>query len=172
MSFVKYPWSEKFGLFNVDFSSPELQRTAKASARYIAQIIRDNGFRSDQPCNNYPISKWNFLFKFWYLVCCVGFYWLQVVYVQKSVLRALKMFVIDLIERRIMERLLLSLRDGIILGHRILYFCSKLRRKHVKTSTHVYTEETMKRLRSYNNRYHIWSIFIAQRLLSKWRHTR
>ncbi|XP_046643168.1 lactase-phlorizin hydrolase-like [Daphnia pulicaria] len=50
-------YNEKFGLFNVDFSSPELPRTAKASARYIAQIIHDNGFRSDQPCNNYPISK-------------------------------------------------------------------------------------------------------------------
>ena len=48
--------SEKFGLFNVDFSSSELQRSPKASARYYAQIIRDNGFRPDQPCNNYPIS--------------------------------------------------------------------------------------------------------------------
>ena len=48
--------SEKFGLFNVNFTSPDLPRTAKASARYFAQIIRDNGFRTDQPCNNYPIS--------------------------------------------------------------------------------------------------------------------
>nr|CAH0099623.1 unnamed protein product [Daphnia galeata] len=50
-------YNEKFGLFNVDFSSPDLPRTAKASARYLAQIIRDNGFRTNQPCNNYPISK-------------------------------------------------------------------------------------------------------------------
>ena len=56
--FSNWLWSEKFGLFNVDFSSPDLPRTAKASARYLAQIIRDNGFRTNQPCNNYPISKW------------------------------------------------------------------------------------------------------------------
>ena len=56
--FLNWLWSEKFGLFNVDFSSPDLPRTAKASARYLAQIIRDNGFQTNQPCNNYPISKW------------------------------------------------------------------------------------------------------------------
>ncbi|XP_057373386.1 lactase/phlorizin hydrolase-like [Daphnia carinata] len=49
-------YNEKFGLFNVNFTSPELPRTAKASANYYAQIIRDNGFRTDQPCNNYPIA--------------------------------------------------------------------------------------------------------------------
>jgi len=34
----------KFGIFSVNFSSPDLTRTAKASAMYLARIFSDNGF--------------------------------------------------------------------------------------------------------------------------------
>ena len=37
-------YTEKFGLHYVDFDDPERPRTPKASARYYAQLIRDNGF--------------------------------------------------------------------------------------------------------------------------------
>lgn len=39
---------EKFGLFSIDFSTKELKRTPKDSARYYARIIRDNGFVKDE----------------------------------------------------------------------------------------------------------------------------
>ncbi|XP_046643173.1 cytosolic beta-glucosidase-like [Daphnia pulicaria] len=54
-----YEWgsgyTQKFGIFSVDFATADLNRTVKASGRYYAQLIRDNGFTVDQPCNNYPI---------------------------------------------------------------------------------------------------------------------
>ena len=37
-------YTEKFGLHYVEFNDPERPRTPKASARYYAQLIRDNGF--------------------------------------------------------------------------------------------------------------------------------
>jgi hypothetical protein len=36
--------AEKFGLYFVDFKDPNRTRTAKASALYYANVIRDNGF--------------------------------------------------------------------------------------------------------------------------------
>ena len=36
-------YSEKFGLFYVDFNDPERKRTAKASAEFYAKIIKHNG---------------------------------------------------------------------------------------------------------------------------------
>ena len=47
--------SQKFGLFAIDFKTTDLNRTAKASAKYYAQIVKDNGFTPDQPCNNQSI---------------------------------------------------------------------------------------------------------------------
>ncbi len=40
-------YTEKFGIHHVDFSDPARPRTAKASARYLKQIIADNGFILD-----------------------------------------------------------------------------------------------------------------------------
>ena len=37
-------YTEKFGLHYVDFDDPERPRSPKASAKYYAQLIRDNGF--------------------------------------------------------------------------------------------------------------------------------
>ena len=36
---------EKFGMHYVDFNDPKRPRTAKDSARYYAQVIKDNGFK-------------------------------------------------------------------------------------------------------------------------------
>ncbi|CAG5121822.1 unnamed protein product, partial [Candidula unifasciata] len=38
-------YSEKFGLYSVDFTNPNRTRTPKASAVYYANVIRDNGFK-------------------------------------------------------------------------------------------------------------------------------
>ena len=46
-----FSFRQKFGLFSIDFSTSTLTRTPKASARYYAQIIKDNGFTNSQPCN-------------------------------------------------------------------------------------------------------------------------
>jgi len=35
-------FSEKFGLFHVDFNDPERKRTAKMSAEFYSQIIKSN----------------------------------------------------------------------------------------------------------------------------------
>ncbi len=37
-------YTEKFGLYYVDFNDPALTRTPKASATYYSQLIRNNGF--------------------------------------------------------------------------------------------------------------------------------
>lgn len=37
-------YSEKFGLYHVDFNDPGRKRTPKASARFYKQIIVENGF--------------------------------------------------------------------------------------------------------------------------------
>ncbi len=37
-------YTEKFGLHYVNFSDPDRPRTVKDSARYVKQIISDNGF--------------------------------------------------------------------------------------------------------------------------------
>lgn len=37
-------FSQKFGLYNVDFSDPDRPRTPKASARFYSSVIEDNGF--------------------------------------------------------------------------------------------------------------------------------
>ena len=37
-------YDEKFGMHAVDMNDPERKRVAKASARYFAQVISDNGF--------------------------------------------------------------------------------------------------------------------------------
>lgn len=39
-------YGNRFGLHHVDFSDPERPRTAKASARTFAQIVKNNGFKS------------------------------------------------------------------------------------------------------------------------------
>lgn len=38
-------YSERFGLHYVNFSDPERPRKAKASARWYASLIKDNGFQ-------------------------------------------------------------------------------------------------------------------------------
>ncbi|CAG5121823.1 unnamed protein product [Candidula unifasciata] len=38
-------YSEKFGLYSVDFTNPNRTRTPKGSALYYANVIRDNGFK-------------------------------------------------------------------------------------------------------------------------------
>ncbi|KZS05925.1 putative Lactase-phlorizin hydrolase [Daphnia magna] len=48
-------FTQKFGLFSIDFTTSDLNRTTKASARYYAKLVNDNGFMADQPCNNSPI---------------------------------------------------------------------------------------------------------------------
>ncbi|EFX80212.1 hypothetical protein DAPPUDRAFT_318914 [Daphnia pulex] len=48
-------FTQKFGLFSIDFATTDLNRTEKASARYYAKIVKDNGFTMDTPCNNSPI---------------------------------------------------------------------------------------------------------------------
>nr|CAH0099626.1 unnamed protein product [Daphnia galeata] len=48
-------FTQKFGLFSINFETTDLNRTAKASARYYAKLVKDNGFTADQPCNNTPI---------------------------------------------------------------------------------------------------------------------
>jgi len=37
-------YSEHFGLHQVDFKDPNRKRTAKASAAFYKQVIKDNGF--------------------------------------------------------------------------------------------------------------------------------
>ena len=37
-------YSQKFGLHYVDFNDPNRSRTVKDSAKYISQLIADNGF--------------------------------------------------------------------------------------------------------------------------------
>ena len=37
-------YAEKFGMYQVDFTNPARPRTAKDSARYFAQLTKDNGF--------------------------------------------------------------------------------------------------------------------------------
>ena len=45
-----YEWEkgylERFGLYHVDFTDPSRPRTPKASAKYYAEIIANNGFPS------------------------------------------------------------------------------------------------------------------------------
>lgn len=36
-------YSEKFGLYQVDFNDPARQRLAKDSAKYYAEVIKNNG---------------------------------------------------------------------------------------------------------------------------------
>ncbi|CAL1538498.1 unnamed protein product [Lymnaea stagnalis] len=38
-------YSEKFGLYHVDFNDPNRTRTPKASAQFFSNLIRDNGFK-------------------------------------------------------------------------------------------------------------------------------
>ena len=46
-----FGYSMKFGLVQVDFSSPNRTRTPKESSKYIAKIVGDNGFiQSTGPC--------------------------------------------------------------------------------------------------------------------------
>ena len=42
-------YDEKFGIYHVDFSDPKRRRTAKASARFYAQLIKNNGFPRETP---------------------------------------------------------------------------------------------------------------------------
>jgi len=42
--FINVIYSERFGIYRVDYNDPERPRTQKLSARTYAQIIRDNGF--------------------------------------------------------------------------------------------------------------------------------
>lgn len=37
-------FSEKFGLYHVNFTDPKRARTPKASARYYKQLVQENGF--------------------------------------------------------------------------------------------------------------------------------
>ena len=39
-------YAERFGLHYVDFNDPNRPRTPKASAQYLTNIIRDNGFKT------------------------------------------------------------------------------------------------------------------------------
>lgn len=39
-------YSERFGLYYVDFDDPDRPRTAKASAAFYRSVIQDNGFPS------------------------------------------------------------------------------------------------------------------------------
>ena len=39
-------YSERFGLFQVDFKDPARKRTAKDSAKYFAKIVKNNGFKA------------------------------------------------------------------------------------------------------------------------------
>ena len=39
-----FGYTERFGLYSVDFRDPERPRQPKLSADYYAQIIQDNGF--------------------------------------------------------------------------------------------------------------------------------
>merc|ERR1719430_1552579 len=46
-----FGYTMKFGLTRVDFSSPDRTRTPKESSRYIAKLVRRNGFfESDGAC--------------------------------------------------------------------------------------------------------------------------
>lgn len=36
-------YSEKFGLYQVDFNDPNRKRVAKASAKYYTEVIKNNG---------------------------------------------------------------------------------------------------------------------------------
>jgi len=44
----KFEWalgySERFGLFHIDYSDPKHKRTPKASAKFYAQVVKNNGF--------------------------------------------------------------------------------------------------------------------------------
>jgi len=37
-------YSERFGLHHVDFNDPTRPRTPKASAKFYAELVRNNGF--------------------------------------------------------------------------------------------------------------------------------
>ena len=39
-----FGFSEKFGLFHVDFQDPDRPRTARESAKFYSRLIKDNGF--------------------------------------------------------------------------------------------------------------------------------
>ncbi len=46
-------FSDKFGVHSVDFDDPERPRTPKESSRYLADIVKTNGFvEADDPCSN------------------------------------------------------------------------------------------------------------------------
>ena len=45
-------YDEKFGMHYVNFSDPSRERVPKASARYYAQLITDNGFPEPPPNKN------------------------------------------------------------------------------------------------------------------------
>jgi beta-glucosidase len=40
-------YTERFGLHHVDFKDPQRRRTPKASAKYYAKVVKDNGFPAD-----------------------------------------------------------------------------------------------------------------------------
>ena len=44
-----------WAIFSINFETTDLNRTAKASARYYAKLVKIIGFTTDQPCNNSPI---------------------------------------------------------------------------------------------------------------------
>ena len=46
----------KIGIFSVNFTDPTLPRTPKASARYYAKIVQNDGFIGDQPCDKRAID--------------------------------------------------------------------------------------------------------------------
>ena len=47
-------YSEKFGLYHVDFNDPNRKRTAKDSARFYQDLIAMNGFYKD---NDKPVTQ-------------------------------------------------------------------------------------------------------------------
>ena len=44
-------YSEKFGIYHVDFEDPSRERTPKQSALYYKQIVSENGFGDDDQSN-------------------------------------------------------------------------------------------------------------------------